>query len=47
VYLHGLNRKLQEENEGLVERLRRMEEDIATNYGGRLGSVGDGVGESV
>ncbi|KAJ3512287.1 hypothetical protein NLJ89_g3604 [Agrocybe chaxingu] len=26
-YLHGLNRRLQEENEALVERLRRLEEE--------------------
>ncbi|KAF9269220.1 hypothetical protein L218DRAFT_1072847 [Marasmius fiardii PR-910] len=30
-YLHGLNRRLQEENEKLVERLRRAEEQVKGN----------------
>ena len=32
-YLHGLNRKLQEENEVLVQRLRRVEEDKTATFG--------------
>ncbi|KAJ6619906.1 hypothetical protein B0H10DRAFT_2024000 [Mycena sp. CBHHK59/15] len=43
-YLHGLNRRLQEENEGLVERLKKMEEERDT--GGRGASV-KGVGRRV
>ncbi|KDQ61486.1 hypothetical protein JAAARDRAFT_511841 [Jaapia argillacea MUCL 33604] len=35
-YLHGLNRRLQEENEGLVERLRVLEEE---KKGGGLSDV--------
>lgn len=36
-YLHGLNRRLAEENEGLVGRLRRVEEERgAGGYGRRL-----------
>ncbi|THH27181.1 hypothetical protein EUX98_g7008 [Antrodiella citrinella] len=35
-YLHGLNRKLQEENEGLVERLRGYED--------KFGEMGEGEG---
>jgi chromosome segregation ATPase len=34
-YLHGLNRRLQEENEGLVERLSRIEEEKAGIAAGR------------
>ncbi|ESK89340.1 hypothetical protein Moror_16258 [Moniliophthora roreri MCA 2997] len=30
-YLHGLNRRLQEENEKLVERLKRAEEQVASS----------------
>ncbi|KAJ7491999.1 hypothetical protein FB451DRAFT_1360785 [Mycena latifolia] len=37
-YLHGLNRRLQEENEGLVERLKNMEQE--RGVGGRQASVG-------
>ncbi|KAJ6498301.1 hypothetical protein DFH09DRAFT_334683 [Mycena vulgaris] len=37
-YLHGLNRRLQEENEALVERLKKAEEE--RGGGGRRASVG-------
>jgi hypothetical protein len=49
-YLHGLNRRLQEENEGLLERLRRVEEEIESErarererWKERMGEVERGV----
>jgi hypothetical protein len=49
-YLHGLNRRLQEENEGLLERLRRLEEGIESErarekerWKERMGEVEKGV----
>lgn len=39
-YLHGLNRRLAEENEGLVGRLRRMEEERGDDGGRRLSGAG-------
>jgi chromosome segregation ATPase len=42
-YLHGLNRRLQEENEGLVERLSKIEEEKAgVAAGRRLSGLGGG-----
>ncbi|KAF7308394.1 PACT-coil-coil domain-containing protein [Mycena chlorophos] len=39
-YLHGLNRRLQEENEMLVKRLRLLEEDQEQEPGSRRSSFG-------
>ncbi|KAJ7117849.1 hypothetical protein C8R44DRAFT_832392 [Mycena epipterygia] len=43
-YLHGLNRRLQEENEALVERLRKTEEERGAS--GRRESIG-GAGRRI
>ena len=46
-YLHGLNRRLQQENEGLVERLNKVEEEKAANTEGRRLSGAGGYSRRV